>query len=275
MHDQQSNVRVPSWLDSAPIACLALDSAGKIQWVNPELAKWVGLRESELIGHDKDSLPSPTHRVLLGSEALICLHGPDGAERWLRCTRARQEQDPLLMLCFYQDVTREIALEQENAKLRAQVEELQLVDELTGLPNRKALRQSLELHVSRSRRYANPLSVILVRLAGVPDDARLAPSVLATARYLRDRLRWVDQIARWDDQSFLVVLPETGEIEAKEVERNLRAQRDNLKLAREFGASAVNFLCAGASWQRGDDAHTLLRRTEQALGEAGSTSSSA
>ena len=172
-------------------------------------------------------------------------------------------------------MTREVQLEQENANLRGQVEDLQLIDELTGLPNRRALSQHLELHVSRSRRYANPLSVILVRLAIAPGDTTHSASMLATARFLRDRLRWVDQIARWDEQSFLVVLPETSETEAQEVESNLRAHRNALRLADEFGAATVDFRCATATWQRGDDARTLLRRASESLSEVGSATSTA
>jgi diguanylate cyclase (GGDEF)-like protein/PAS domain S-box-containing protein len=275
MHDQQADLRAHDWLDDAPVGFLALDGAGKIQGVNSALEELVGLTSGDLVGHDQETLPSPTHRVLLSSEELIHLNGPGFQERWLRCSRTTDAREPSVTRCFYQDVTREVQLEQENANLRAQIEDLQLVDELTGLPNRKALSQHLELHVSRSRRYANPLSVILVRLAIAPDDTTQSPSLLATARYLRDRLRWVDQIARWDDQSFLVVLPETSEAEAQEVERTLRAHRDTLRLADELGAAPVDFSCATATWRRGDDTRTLLRRANMSLSEVVSVTSTA
>jgi diguanylate cyclase (GGDEF)-like protein len=272
---RKPQVRAHDWLDKLPIATLALDSAGKVQRVNSALENLVDLSSGELIGHDKVSLPSASHRALLGNEDLICLYGARIPERWLRCVRTTDEQEPPTTYCFYQDVTREVQLEQENAKLSEQVKDLQLIDPLTGLPNRKAISQHLELHVSRSRRYANPLSVIQVSLVNTPDHHSYEPSVLATARYLRDRLRWVDQIARWDDQSFLVVLPETGEAEATEVENNLRAHSNALRLTEAFGAVTVGFRCAAATWQRGDDARSLLRRVEKSLSEVESASSTA
>lgn len=275
MHDRQSQFRAHDWLDSVPVAALALDNAGKIQHVNPSLEDLAGLGSNELIGHDKDSLPSVSHRALLSDEALIYLHGARIPERWLRCIRTTDQQEPPTTYCFYHDITREVELEQENAKLCEQVQELQLIDELTGLPNRKALCQHLELHVSRSRRYNNPLSIIQVCLEITPDDAAHAASILATARYLRDRLRWVDQIARWDHQNFLVVLPETNEAEAKEVENNLKAHSHALRLPEELGTATVGFRCATTTWQRGDDVRTLLRRVEKSLSKIEFASASA
>ena len=59
---------------------------------------------------------------------------------------------------FFEEVTEQVKLKQENSALQQQVEELTITDELTGLANPRALNRALSSQVTRSRRYNNPLS---------------------------------------------------------------------------------------------------------------------
>src|SRR5690606_9852195 len=67
------------------------------------------------------------------------------------------------------------------------------LDAETGLLNRKTVLQELTSQVSRTRRYGNPLSVVVIRLIGV--DPETAPSLRrSVAQTLKGSLRWVDLI---------------------------------------------------------------------------------
>ena len=103
-------------------------------------------------------------------------------------------------------------LKQEVNALHQQVEDLTITDELTGLANPRALNSALNSQVTRSRRYNNPLCLAVMELVDETDpEASLSDdAILATSRHLRDRLRWVDTIARWDHNHFVVILPETN-----------------------------------------------------------------
>ncbi|MGE0388081.1 MAG: PAS domain-containing protein [Gammaproteobacteria bacterium] len=83
------------------------------------------------------------------------------------------------------------------------------VDSDTGALRREAIIRELGAQVSRSRRYANPLSCLLVHMQAPPhllDETRRA-----TAKAISDHLRWVDRIGVLSPLEFLVVLPETSE----------------------------------------------------------------
>jgi diguanylate cyclase (GGDEF)-like protein len=195
---------------------------------------------------------------LFADDALIHLNGPGAPARWLRCEVGSGEGD--LRLHFYTDVTREVDLAEENRRLRSELEDLRTTDALTGLANQRALARHLEMHVSRSRRYDNPLSLLHVELvAGGPEGSADA-AMLAMGRHLRDRLRWVDEVARWEQHQFLVILPETGEAEAREVADKLLAAAELPSLPEPHAKVALQLRYGVASWQRGDDSRTLRRR---------------
>jgi diguanylate cyclase (GGDEF)-like protein len=162
------------------------------------------------------------------------------------------------------DVTAQEELAEENARLRQQVEDLKLTDELTGLPNKRAISQALDLHISRSRRYQNPLSAVLVyvdlQTLTKVQPLSTEPAVLSVSRFLRDRLRWVDQIARWEENVFLLVLPETTEADARGLLEKISSEQAGMVLPGSFGDMRPRLTFGLACWKKGDDMRTLLRQ---------------
>ena len=173
------------------------------------------------------------------------------------------------------DVSAQEQLAEENARLRQQIEDLKLTDDLTGLPNQRAISQALDLHVSRSRRYQNPLSTVLVHIDITSADGvqpfSTDPIILAVSRFLRDRLRWVDQIARWEDNLFLLVLPETGEEDAKSLLEKIGKEQHTMHLPESAGDLRPTLTFGLGCWRKGDDMRVLLRRTMQHLQQATAT----
>jgi two-component system chemotaxis response regulator CheY len=88
-----------------------------------------------------------------------------------------------------------------------------LVDELTGLMNRRALYQAGRKEISRARRHKVPLSVLFLDLDRfkqindtyghlVGDEA-----LRLTARLLRSSVREYDSTCRWAGDEFIALLP--------------------------------------------------------------------
>lgn len=119
-----------------------------------------------------------------------------------------------------------------NARLSlvlAQTTELATRDPLTGLMNRRAMLERLDLESERLRRGAAPATILLVDLDhfkrindqhghGVGDQI-----LVASAHGLASRLRKVDLLARWGGEEFLVVLPETDAASGRAVGEQLCA----------------------------------------------------
>jgi diguanylate cyclase (GGDEF)-like protein len=89
-------------------------------------------------------------------------------------------------------------------------------DALTGLPGHRAFHERLEMEVKRSERYESPLGLILcdvVDMRGLNDrighrsgDRLLHELAAALRRAVRD----VDTVARYEGNTFGVILPESG-----------------------------------------------------------------
>ena len=118
-------------------------------------------------------------------------------------------------------------------ELRDKLKTLSTTDELTGLHNRKYLLERMEQEISRAKRYATPLSLLLFDLDffksvndiyGYEWGDVLLKSI---ADKLRQVIRKEDILTRYGDEEYVVVLPNTPEDNAflfaerfrKEVER--------------------------------------------------------
>ena len=87
-----------------------------------------------------------------------------------------------------------------------------LTDPVTGLGNRRLGERELDLFVARSTRHGHALSLVEAGLDGldqIPSEFHDAVLHDAGARFART-LRSGDVIVRWQDDEFLMMLPDTG-----------------------------------------------------------------
>lgn len=254
--------------EACPTGMLAIDDEICIRWVNPALESMLNLDGNELIGKDKKTLPEGLHALFDETDILhLSLNGED--ERWLyrEVKEVSDGTNTPLRIHFYQDISPQVVAERENDQLRRQVEDLTITDPLTGMANRKATLQALAAQVTRSRRYGNLLTLGAMRLThpDLPDVRLPDASILALAHYLRERLRWADIIGRYENELFLLVMPETNKEDAVNLLQQIIQECREGALT-ELGDDPVPELAIGvAAWEKGDDPQRLIQRTLQEL----------
>lgn len=117
-----------------------------------------------------------------------------------------------------------------------QISRLALTDPLTGLGNRRALREQLKREVRRAARYNTPLSIVVIDLDGfkaVNDrygHLRADDLLRRLAQALRRSSRESDFPARLGGDEFVMVLPQTARPEAIRVAERIRANAEDLSL---------------------------------------------
>jgi diguanylate cyclase (GGDEF)-like protein len=120
---------------------------------------------------------------------------------------------------------RDARLTQLNARLEA----LAHTDEATGLFNKRRLIEQLEAEITRSRRYGDLLSCLMLDLdyfKQINDTMghQAGDDVLRQmGRLLRCSVRATDFVARYGGEEFTVILPKTGWTGAYHAAEHLRA----------------------------------------------------
>ncbi len=263
---QTTQTAMQDALQSAPVGILLLDDKGCIQWHNNTLLQLLGLDRGQLTGTLKEEL----HAILINPAETMQLQ-QNGEQRWLRCNRQIMEDNHSVH--FYLDITTEERLRHERDQLNEDLQQLTTRDFATGLPNRHALLQGLEPLISRSRRYGNPLSLIM--LHAHPEGAEAAGGALQeqlwmqVAQLLKDQMRWADIIGRYDGSDFLLILPETAEEAAGQLAEKLSALVKGLILKSVDGVSyQIKPYCGITGWRKGDDATLMLHRISDSVSAA-------
>ncbi|HEY3248327.1 MAG TPA: GGDEF domain-containing protein [bacterium] len=117
-----------------------------------------------------------------------------------------------------------------------QISQMALTDALTGLGNRRALRDHLKRELRRATRYNMPLSLIVVDLDGfktVNDrygHLRADDLLRRLAQALRRSSRESDFAARFGGDEFVLVLPQTVRAEALRMAERVRATIEDFAL---------------------------------------------
>ncbi|HEX6899770.1 MAG TPA: diguanylate cyclase [Thermoanaerobaculia bacterium] len=161
------------------------------------------------------------------------------------------------------------------ASANTQLEELSLQDELTGIANRRRLRQRLDDEWSRARRNNTPVAFALVDLDffKLLNDSRGHREgdicLQMVARYLADAAEQVGGLAaRYGGEEFAVLLPETGLPNGLLIAEQLREGIERLGIPHEtspLGRITASFGVAAGIPESGQSPDVLIEAADLAL----------
>jgi diguanylate cyclase (GGDEF)-like protein len=158
----------------------------------------------------------------------------------------------------------------DRKRLETELRALADLDELTGIYNRRRFQEEVESHLSASRRFGDPLTVMLLDVDSfkqINDTyghhiGDLALQVVAAA--LRGAVRETDEVGRLGGDEFVALLARADD---SGVDRVIGAFRRALQVDDEVsGASFMIDVTIGtARSQAGDTGDALMRRADRAM----------
>lgn len=268
--DQFEKSQLLDLLQTNPMGMMLVNQQGEVTWVNDNFPVISGISSLAVLGKTVDTVP-PEYQNLFEDEATIYLEASDNRpESWL--VVSSQTMDDGSHMQYVKDATlvRQLAKERDELKLR--IAELNQVDNITGLLNPRGLFQALEPQVSRSRRYENVLSILIMRLENLEDIQQDGGSekghklLVAIGQILNDQMRWADTIGRLSDNEFMLILPETPADIAQQLAGKIGDRLQELTLPGMNGDHIDLYTRFGmAQWQKGEDVKLLMQRARASL----------
>jgi diguanylate cyclase (GGDEF)-like protein len=156
----------------------------------------------------------------------------------------------------------------QNITDEALFETMAKIDPLTGLYNRNSIEEFTQLFIDEAQRYQIPFSIIMVDLDDfkqindvyghpVGDEVLKRLSVL-----FQDLIRSSDRLGRWGGEEFLILLPQTTYLQAKELAERLRFGFSSHKFE-EIGYKTASF--GVALLEAEDTIESLIVKADKAL----------
>ena len=144
----------------------------------------------------------------------------------------------------------------ENISAHEKVSEQAVTDELTGLPNNRAFRETIDREAARAERFGHELSLIILdvdNFKSVNDTYGhlQGDEVLRLiGKVLLEEPRAIDEPARYGGEEFVVALPETSTEGAVEMAERIRERLEEeeiplldgsgiLKVTASFGTATI------------------------------------
>ena len=255
-----------------------LDMQGRFVRWNEQMEAVTGRMPEELDGLDalelipveeRDHIEESIRQVFAGEsvrvESRLCT--VDGETPYLFNGLRVELHGHAYLLGVGLDITRQ-------KRLEAILEREASTDRLTGVANRQCFDRELERALALYHRHESAVALLIIDLdyfKSVNDGHGhdIGDQVLVElAGRLVGEIRETDVLARWGDEEFAVLLPNTDVAEACQMAERLRSRVADASFA-VVGQVTISVGLAGAC--PGDDANTLLKRADDALYEAKSS----
>lgn len=270
MLKQFSNSDLSHILKACPIGLAISNSKQNITWVNETFQNYLGISAEEISGHSISELPDVLQPLFTESNAVHIPANTLRDDQWFMCSQKILE-DNSDTVHFITDVGPLHLLMQERESLKEDLREALAIDEVTGMPNKVALFQSLEPQISRSRRYNNLLSIVIMKVNHLDqlDETQTANLLLPISQMLNDQVRWADIVGKLNDSDFLLVLPETSAEACENLSKNLSKRLDAIELPEDLPDNfKVTASFGYREWEKGDDLSLLMQKARKVLEES-------
>lgn len=149
--------------------------------------------------------------------------------------------------------------------------ELATRDELTGLPNRRAMQDLMGLEHRRSLRSGRPMLLAQLdidhfkRINDAHGHATGDRALQAFASVVRASVRDTDVLARWGGEEFVLLLSETRLDDARDLVERLRQAVATMEIPHTEGVLRMTVSVGLAMHLPGDTVDLTLERADQAL----------
>lgn len=165
-------------------------------------------------------------------------------------------------------------MESESTELKSKLKianNQALRDPLTGLPNRNAYNERLEIELARWKRYHSPLSLIvwdIDHFKTINDSYGHKAGdkvLLLIAKQLSDHSRATDFISRFGGEEFTMLLPNTDTQAALVLANQLRQTIEKTGFNASGASVAITISCGLTEFILNDTDETAFERADQAL----------
>lgn len=268
--------------------CALLDPDKKIVFWNKAAEELTGFKKEEMLGKSCQSEP-PLYTDQSGQS--LC------AEHCL-CDKVLQEKKPQVVEVFIQNkagyrvpikLKALPALDSQGQvagvaqiftcaspvitiPLRvSELEKMQLLDLDTGIPNRLCMEMYLKNKIAEYQKYNLPFGLIYADIDnynkvqerfGRFNGAKLIRMI---ARTLQKNIRYLDMVARWDNEEFIICLLNIDENRLDIVANKLRLLVAESYITVETGLLNATVSMGASLVQRFDTVESLVKRTEQLM----------
>ena len=262
-------------LENSPSFIIIIDENQRIYWLNQSFCDFLGLERENLIGLSAGDMKEPCLKQVLNTSARVEVFAGI-LDKWIELQDVMmlsgeqfEQQKQQLTVCYYADISEKVHAEKQLLQLESTLTHKMSHDAVTGMLNHYSMFQTLNVEVSRSRRYNNPLSVVLMNVGylsgsdSVAEDALAGESMtqekveqmrLMISQLLKDQMRWADIVGHLKGFDFVLLLPETVYESAEILVKKLNSSLKNV-------AQDVKHISYGLSqWQKGDDVEMFLQR---------------
>jgi diguanylate cyclase (GGDEF)-like protein len=239
-------------------------------------------REPRFLSLNDPSI-DPSERALMemyGNRAVLILPLVVGRERQVFGIVELFRRDEAIAfnsddLELAQSFAAQAAVAIENARLYAETQRLAILDDLTGLYNRRGLFELGQREFERATRFKHPLAALFLdidhfKLFNDRYSYAVGDQVLVLfANCVRANLRNFDLIGRYGGEEFVVLLPEADLPSAREVAERVRHSVEILQVKTELGETNIT-VSIGVYLKTADipDLEALVDRAGQAVHEA-------
>jgi len=264
-------------LDATPLS----EGGPKIVYVNPAFEKLMGYTADEVIGQNPKILQGPgtddktrykirkAMREGTSIRTQILNYDKAGNELWLDINMV-----PLFdengTLTYYAAIERDLT---EHKKLQSHLESMATIDSLTGLANRQAFMQRAKNEFNRARRYARPLTVVMIDIdhfKAINDRYGHAAGdevLRQAADICQSSLRGSDLMGRIGGEEFVLLLPDTPHTNAYHVAERMRVHLYETPIELENGTTLNITASFGVASMNEDDSdfNAVLERADEAM----------
>lgn len=164
----------------------------------------------------------------------------------------------------------------DKKELESKLIELSTIDELTGIYNRRETINKLQEVLHTSWRYSREYCVVLIDLDNFKNindtlGHKAGDEALSGfANILKTRLRKTDIFGRFGGEEFVVIMPETNQVDGKRICETLLNDIEHLTLQSDTSGKLKLSFSAGITMINGKDNDTseILRRADKAMYKA-------